>query len=105
MKRLVVLLIAILMVIPAALVVMQDNPPPINLQITGINRTEFPTVVVNATVTDKVGQPVLGLGQENFAVVGSLVDNMKIVKVENVTDDSLAVVRTVLVMAKDDDLW
>ncbi len=90
LKRLVVLLIAILMVIPAALVVMQDNPPPIHLGITGINRTEFPTVVVNANVTDKVGQPILGLGQEDFSVVGSLVNNMKIVKVENVTDDSLS---------------
>ncbi len=90
LKRLVLLLIGILMVIPAAFVAMQDNAPPIHLQITGINRTAYPTVVVNATVTDKVGQPVLGLGQENFAVVGSLVNNMKIVKVENVTDDSLS---------------
>ena len=78
------------MVIPAAFVAMQDNASPINLQITGINRTQFPTVVVNANVTDKVGQPVLGLGIDDFSVVGQLTNNMKIVKVENVTDDSLS---------------
>ncbi|MBA3873740.1 MAG: VWA domain-containing protein [Anaerolineae bacterium] len=90
MKRLVLLVLGILMVIPAAFVVMQDNAPPIHLQMTGINRTAYPTVVVNANVTDKVGQPVLGLGQDDFAVIGPLVNNMKIVKVENVTDDSLS---------------
>jgi hypothetical protein len=90
LKRLVLLLIGILMVIPAAFVAMQDSAPPIRLQITGINRTEFPTVVVNANVFDRVGQPVLGLGIDNFAVVGQLVDNMQVVKVENVTDDSLS---------------
>jgi len=90
LKRLVLLLVTILMVIPAAFVAMQDNASPINLQITGINRTQFPTVVVNANVTDKVGQPVLGLGIDDFSVVGELTNNMKIVKVENVTDDSLS---------------
>jgi VWFA-related protein len=78
------------MVIPAAFVVMQDNPPPIKLQITGINVSQYPTVVVNANVFDKVGQPVLGLGQDDFKVVGDLTKNMRIVKVENLTDDSLS---------------
>ncbi len=90
LKRIVVLIIGILMVIPAAFVAMQDAPPPLKLQITGINQTAYPTVVVNANVFDHIGQPILGLGIENFAVVGQIVDNMKVVKVENVTDDSLS---------------
>lgn len=90
LKRLVLLLIGILMVIPAAYVVMQDNPPPIKLQITGINVSQYPTVVVNANVFDKVGQPVLGLGEKDFKVVGDLTQNMRVVKVENLTDDSLS---------------
>ncbi len=90
LKRLVLILIGILMAIPAAFVVMQDNPPPIKLQITGINVSQYPTVVVNANVFDKVGQPVLGLGQDDFKVVGDLTKNMRVVKVENLTDDSLS---------------
>lgn len=90
MKRLIVLLIGILMAIPVAFVAMQDNPSPIKLEITGINVTQYPTVVVNANVFDKVRQPVLGLGQSDFEVIGQLRNNMKIVKVENLTDDSLS---------------
>lgn len=90
LKRLVLLLITILMGVPAAFVAMQDTAPPIRMQITGINRSEFPTVVVNANVFDRVGQPILGLGIDNFAVVGQLINNMRVVKVENVTDDSLS---------------
>ncbi len=90
MKRLIVLLIGILMAIPVAFVAMQDNPSPIKLEITGINVTQYPTVVVNANVFDKVGQPILGLGQSDFEVLGQLRNNMKIVKVENLTDDSLS---------------
>ncbi|MBI1282446.1 MAG: VWA domain-containing protein [Anaerolineaceae bacterium] len=90
LKRLIVLLIGILMVIPVAIVAMQDNPSPIRLQITGINVSQYPTVVLNANVFDKVGQPILGLGQSDFEVLGQLRNNMKIVKVENLTDDSLS---------------
>jgi len=90
LKRLIVLLIGILMVIPVAFVAMQDNPSPIKLEITGINVTQYPTVAVNVNVFDKVGQPVLGLGQSDFEVLGQLRNNMKIVKVENLTDDSLS---------------
>ena len=90
MKRLIVLLIGILMSIPVAFVAMQDNAPPIKLQITGINVTQYPTVVVNANVFDRVGRPILGLGQSDFQVLGDLGNNMRIVKVENITDDSLS---------------
>ncbi|MEZ4669827.1 MAG: VWA domain-containing protein [Anaerolineae bacterium] len=89
MKRLFLLLLGVLLLVPAAFVAMQDAPT-LRLQITGINRTDFPTVVVNANVFDNVGQPVLGLGEENFSVVGELVDRMRVVKVENITDDSLS---------------
>ncbi len=90
LKRIVLLLIGILMVIPAAFVAMQDSASPIGLQITGVNDTAYPTVIVNANVFDRVGQPVLGLGINDFKVVGELVGNMEVVKVENVTDDSLS---------------
>ena len=90
MKRLIVLLIGILLAIPVAYVAMQDNASPITLQITGINVTQYPTVVVNANVFDRVGRPILGLAQKDFEVLGDLRNNMRIVKVENITDDSLA---------------
>ncbi len=72
---------------------MQDAPPPaappLNLTITGVNASEYPTVVVSAEALDQIGQPIFGLGAENFSVVGELAGRANIVRVENITDDNL----------------
>jgi VWFA-related protein len=83
------MLLGLLLLVPAAFVTMQDAPA-LQIQITGVNPTAFPTVVVNANVFDRVGQPIVNLSEGNFAVVGELIDRMRVVKVENITDDSLS---------------
>lgn len=60
------------------------------MEVTGVNATSLPTVVINANVYDRVGQPVLGLTEENFSIFGELVDRARIVRVENITEDSLS---------------
>ncbi|MBN8621310.1 MAG: VWA domain-containing protein, partial [Anaerolineae bacterium] len=88
MKRVLVFFIAVLLLLPVAYVATQDTTPP-RINITAIDRTQFPTVIVNANVVDRVGQPILGLGIEDFAVVGELVDRMRVISVENLIDDRL----------------
>jgi len=88
LKRVLVFFIAVLLLLPVAYVATQDTTPP-RINITAIDRTQFPTVIVNANVVDRVGQPILGLGIEDFAVVGELVDRMRVISVENLIDDRL----------------
>lgn len=80
------LLIIGLTVVPGA---MQDATLQ-RLEITGVNASALPELVVNANVFDRVGQPVLGLETADFTIFGELVDNTRIVRVENITSDSLA---------------
>lgn len=89
MRRILLLLISIVLAVPVAIVAMQDAPP-LRFEITGVNPTGLPTVVVTTSVFDRLGQPIFGLSQENFAVTGELADTARIVSVENVTDDNLA---------------
>lgn len=72
------------------MVAMQDAPPPLRLEITGVNPTDLPTVVVTTSVFDQLGQPVFGLGESNFAITGELADRARIISVENISDDALA---------------
>lgn len=60
------------------------------LEITGINATGLPEVVVTANVLDNLGQPVSGLGVDEFSLFGELTDLGTITSVENITDDNLA---------------
>jgi len=71
------------------MVAMQDSPP-LRLEITGVNPTGLPTVVVTTSVFDRLGQPIFGLTQENFAITGELADQARIVSVENLSDETLA---------------
>ncbi len=71
------------------MVAMQDAPP-LRLEITGVNPTELPTVVVTTSVFDRLGQPIFGLGAENFTVTGELAETARIISVENVSDDELS---------------
>jgi VWFA-related protein len=90
-KRLFLFFILIALVaLPASRLLMQDAPAaPLNLTITGVNASDYPTVVVSAEALDQLGQPIFGLGAENFSVVGDLVGRANIVRVENITDDNL----------------
>jgi hypothetical protein len=66
----------------------QAQPEP-RVEITGIDVSGLPTAVVLANVYDNLGQPIRGLGVENFSVVGDLVEEAQIVSVENISDDNL----------------
>ncbi|MBL8155102.1 MAG: VWA domain-containing protein [Anaerolineae bacterium] len=90
MKRVLWFVIGLILLVPVGLAVLQDSQPPLRMEVTGVNATGLPSVVVNANVYDRVGQPVLGLTEENFSVFGELVDRARIVRVENITDDSLS---------------
>lgn len=87
------LILALLALLPASRLLMQDAPTPaapsLNLTITGVNASEYPTVVVSAEALDQIGQPIFGLGAENFSVVGELAGRANIIRVENITDDNL----------------
>jgi VWFA-related protein len=91
LKKLFLILILCIAALPVALSLSQDNP--VQLEITGIDATNLPTVVITASVTNALGQPILGLTQDNFAVsvegIDGVVPDSTIVSVENVTSDSI----------------
>ncbi|HEX2909018.1 MAG TPA: Ig-like domain-containing protein, partial [Phototrophicaceae bacterium] len=87
MKRVLFFLICALLLVPVAL--MQDVPA-LRVEITGVNASELPTIVINAAVFDRLGQPILGLTADNFSISGSLAESASVVSVENITDDQLA---------------
>jgi len=62
------LILALLALLPASRLLMQDAPTPaapsLNLTITGVNASEYPTVVVSAEALDQIGQPIFGLGAD-----------------------------------------
>lgn len=71
-------------------VVLQQEAAP-RIEITGVNPTELPTVVVTVNVLDAVGQPARDLSAEDFAITGELAGRARIVAVQNVTDDNLPI--------------
>jgi len=87
-KKSFILLFTLIFILSAVHGAMQDNPAP-RVEITGVNATDLPTVVINATVFDSIGQPVRGLSETNFEIVGDLAPQARIVRVENITDDEL----------------
>lgn len=89
LKRSFFLLLMCVLLIPAALLAMQDTQVPLRLELTGANTSDFPTVIITANVYDRLGQPVFGLTQDNFQVFGELTDQATIVSVENITDNNL----------------
>lgn len=89
-KRFLLTLIAALFLIPAAVMKQESQPAP-RLEITGVNATEMPTVLINANVFDTLGQPVLGLGPEDFVLSGEAAEFASIVDVQNITDDDLPI--------------
>jgi len=89
-KRVFLILILLFVLAPVALLAMQDSPP-VRIELTGANTSDFPTVILTANVFDRLGQPILGLSQNNFAITGDLADRATIVSVENITADDLPI--------------
>src|SRR5262249_30000258 len=91
LKKLFLILVLCLAALPVALSLSQDNP--VHLEITGIDATNLPTVVITASVTNTLGQPILGLTQDNFAVsvegIDGVIPDSTIVSVENVSSDNI----------------
>lgn len=85
--RLLLLFLALLM--PITLGVMQDEPAA-RVEITGVNASDLPLVFVTANVYDTVGQPIFGLTANDFSLTGSLAEQARIVRVENVSDENLS---------------
>lgn len=79
----------ILVLVPVTLGA-QVEAPTFQMEITGVNASLPPVVTVTATVLDSLGQPVFGLSEANFKIVGDLADRANIVSVENITDDDLS---------------
>jgi len=67
---------------------MQSAP---RLEITGVNPSQLPTVVINANVYDTVNQPITNLTAANFALIGELAPFGQIISVENISDQNLPI--------------
>ncbi len=89
MKRLFFALLSLLLLVPVALWAKQATPAT-RVEITGVNSANLPTIVVNAAVYDRLGQPIFGLTADNFTIAGPLAERARIVSVENISDDQLA---------------
>jgi VWFA-related protein len=90
LKRVFLLFLLLIVLMPIALFAMQESSP-VTLELTGINTSNFPTVTLTANVYDRLGQPIFGLTQDNFAITGDLVDSATIINVENISDDNLPI--------------
>ncbi len=85
------LLLSIVFLTPIIMFLLQGDGslPETALEITGINATGMPEVLITVNVVDSLGQPVSGLTEENFRLSGDIAEVAEIVKVENITDDNL----------------
>lgn len=82
------LLLAVLL-IPFTWATMQETESGITMEITGVNSTQMPTVIITANVLNSARLPVRGLGAQDFVLSGELGERGRIVRVENVTDEDL----------------
>ncbi|MBE2267744.1 MAG: VWA domain-containing protein [Anaerolinea sp.] len=78
----------LVLLVPAAFGLMQSAP---RLEITGVNPSQLPTVVINANVYDTVNQPITNLTAANFALIGELAPFGQIISVENISDQNLPI--------------
>jgi VWFA-related protein len=79
-------LIAALMAV--GLLTAQDTPTP-RAEITGVDPSNPPTTVVSVNVYDSLGQPVSGLSDADFALVGDLAAQTQIIDVDSISSDNL----------------
>ncbi len=89
MKRVSLSILALLLLLPLVWGLAQDAPL-VRLEVTGVNPSPYPQIVITTNVYDRVGQPVVGLGINDFAVAGDAAQNFRIVSVENLTEDELS---------------
>jgi VWFA-related protein len=87
-KKAIIFLLVLISAVPVALWAMQETPTP-HVDITGVNATGLPEVLITANVYDLVNQPLLGLTAADFELVGALSDRGQIVDVQNISDDNL----------------
>ena len=88
MKRAIISLIVLIFCLPVALGALQDSPTP-RAEITSVNATGLPEVLITANVFDPINQPLLGLTAADFELVGDLAGSARIVDVQNISDDEL----------------
>ncbi len=60
-----------------------------SLEITGVNATKLPEVVLTVNVLDSTGKPISGLTASDFTLGGEFAQFGRIVSVQNVADDAL----------------
>lgn len=82
------LLLAVFL-IPFTWATMQETENGITMEITGVNSTQMPTVIITANVLNSARLPVRGLGAQDFVLSGELGERGRIVRVENITDEDL----------------
>ncbi|MCU0514361.1 MAG: VWA domain-containing protein, partial [Anaerolineae bacterium] len=88
MKKYLLLLLVGLLLLPVLRAVMQGET--YDLDITGVNASQIPTITLTTSVVDASGQPVAGLDIPNFTLSGGLAERARIVQVENITEDDLS---------------
>jgi VWFA-related protein len=89
MKRWLVAICALVLSFSTMLVFTQETATP-TLQITGVNASELPTVIVTANVLDNNRRPITGLTAESFQLSGQLSELGRVVSVESTADDGVA---------------
>ena len=67
------------------------------LEITGVNPTDLPTILITANIFDPLLQPTRGLSAGDFTLSGDLEGVAEIVSVENITDDNLPIAAVLMI--------
>ena len=62
-----------------------------SLDISGVNATGLPRVVMNASITNEANQAIMGIDADDLTLTGSLAEQAKIVSVTNVSDTEFPV--------------
>jgi hypothetical protein len=89
MKRLLILVCALVFFIPTALVLTQESSQP-SLDITGVNASDLPTTIITANVLDTTGKPLPNLTVQDFQLSGAFAQVGRVVSVESTTDESVS---------------
>jgi VWFA-related protein len=67
----------------------QEAVPVPRAEITGVDPSKLPEVIVSVNVYDTLGQPVTDLTAADFSVLDPLADAARVVSVDNITNDNL----------------
>ena len=62
-----------------------------SLDISGVNATGLPRVVMNASITNEANQAIMGIDADDLTLTGSLAEQAKIVSVTNASDTEFPV--------------